>query len=140
MSKDSAKQVDLCLSCMDASVTVDQFDHKPDHPLVKIKWILKDREKPDLKQNSCNAIDRAKALFPGLTDLVEPSPTTVAEDRDAVGGVGTVTGNGPDPDLKKFCTCCGTLISVPFWICVSCGESNLSRKSQHFELHPSPHS
>jgi hypothetical protein len=122
ISTDFVKQIDLCLSCMNTPVIMDQFDHRPHHPLVKVKWLLQDREKPKIIQDALNAVERAKALFPMATTHVELIPVAVTEDT-ADDSVGMAEGREGAQDSRKLCICCNTLVSVPFWICVSCGES-----------------
>jgi flagellar capping protein FliD len=94
---------------------MEQFDHKPHHPLVKVKWLLQDREKPMIKLDAMNALDRALALFPLA------STEHVAEHIEVDGAV-TGGGTHATADPREQCICCSTLVSVPFWICVSCGK------------------
>jgi hypothetical protein len=116
ISTDFVKQIDLCLSCLDTLVVMDQFDHRPHHPLVKVKWLLQDREKPKIIQDALQAVERAKALFPSAA--THPEVISVTEDPQD----GSLEMD-PVQNSKKRCICCNSLVSVPFWICVTCGES-----------------
>jgi hypothetical protein len=133
ISTDFVKQVDLCLSCIDTSIITGQFDHKPHHPLVKIKWLLQDREKPKLMQDALNAVERAKALFSASATRAELISAIVAGGTTEDDCMGT-----SEQDSAKLCICCNKSVSVPFWICVSCGEETSLISISMLTPHPSP--
>lgn len=119
ISKDLAKHIDLCISCIDRTVSANQFDHSPDHLLVKVRYLLQHREKRNLSENAWSAVDRAKVLFPPTTARPQPDLLASVADNEVDDDSRTATGDDIE-DPAKLCVCCNTLVSVPFWICITC--------------------
>lgn len=107
ISKGLENQIDLCLNCADQTPANDNFTHQVAHPVVKVRQFVHDREKAQLVQRARDMVERTKTLFR----------------REGVGHPinGIVRTENDDARAPQPCDCCGNVLSLPCWRCVSCG-------------------
>jgi hypothetical protein len=109
------KQADLCTGCMDKPIKVDEFDHRPIHPVVRAPRLVHAQHVGPLNASSWKTFHRAARLL-RIANKSNSETVTGDESDDA----DTATEIGAEDISVVSCVHCKNPVSVPFWICVTC--------------------
>jgi hypothetical protein len=114
-NKTFLKQIDLCTGCMDKPIKVEEFDHQPVHPVVRAPRLVLDRHVGPLNASSWKTFYHAARLL-RIANRVSSETVTGNDSDDSE----TATDICDDHFSIVLCVCCKKVVSVPFWICVTC--------------------